>query len=174
MSLGDAPIANDAISTTDYVIAPFANTILLRISNATSSRTLTSAVGAGNIISVTWTTDNTNVYIVITTSYSPGSRTTNVTVPWPNTTSVEYTPLTSPQVIGLLPSSGIVGSTVNILGEYLDGVSIVKIGSVDMSFTILDNTLISATIPIGATSDKIFVTHLVNGMGRSPSKFIVT
>jgi uncharacterized repeat protein (TIGR03803 family) len=56
------------------------------------------------------------------------------------------------------PSSGKVGSTVNILGTDLTGATSVTINGIAATFTVVSSTEIIATIPFGATSGTIEVT----------------
>ena len=57
-----------------------------------------------------------------------------------------------------VPASGPEGATVNILGTNLAGVTGVSFGAAAATFTIVSPTLITATVPDGATTTKIGVT----------------
>ena len=60
--------------------------------------------------------------------------------------------------VGLLPSSGNVGSTVQILGSDLTGATSVSFNNIAAAFTVVSTTLISATVPTGATNGFVTVT----------------
>jgi uncharacterized protein (TIGR03437 family) len=56
----------------------------------------------------------------------------------------------------LLPASGKLGQTGDIIGQGLTGTTAVSLNGVPASFTIVSDTLIHATVPNGATTG--FVT----------------
>jgi uncharacterized repeat protein (TIGR03803 family) len=56
------------------------------------------------------------------------------------------------------PGAGSVGTTVRILGNSLNGTTSVTFHGVSASFTIVSPTLISATVPAGATSGRVVVS----------------
>ena len=60
--------------------------------------------------------------------------------------------------VNLALFSGKVGQTVTILGNNLKGTSQVTFNGVPAAFTVLSNTHLSVTIPVGATSGSIQVT----------------
>ncbi len=64
-----------------------------------------------------------------------------------------------PTVSGINPSSGLVGSTVTISGTNFTGVTGVKFSSnVTASFTIVNDTTITATVPGGASTGPITIS----------------
>lgn len=66
--------------------------------------------------------------------------------------------LVIPQVTGLAPTSGIVGSSVVITGVSLTQASKVTIGGKVATFTVNSDTKITAVVPVGAKTGKIAVT----------------
>jgi len=78
-----------------------------------------------------------------------------------------------PKITNLDPSSGHVGSEVNITGGGFTGAKKVTFGGVAAaSFSVLSATLIQATVPTGAKTGKVGV-QTPNGSATSPVKFTV-
>jgi uncharacterized repeat protein (TIGR03803 family) len=78
-----------------------------------------------------------------------------------------------PKITNLDPSSGHVGSVVNITGGGFTGAKKVTFGGVvATSFSVLSATLIQATVPTGAKTGKVGV-QTPNGSATSPKKFTV-
>lgn len=64
-----------------------------------------------------------------------------------------------PPFVGLLPSSGSVGSTVGILGQGFSNSSVVQFNGIPATtFTLTGTTFLSATVPAGATTGIVTVT----------------
>jgi hypothetical protein len=79
-----------------------------------------------------------------------------------------------PIIINLDPSSGPVGTEVNIVGGGFTGAKKVTFGGVKAtSYSILDATHILATVPSGARTGKVSVTT-PNGTAKSKQTFTVT
>jgi len=78
-----------------------------------------------------------------------------------------------PKITNLDPSSGPVGTVVNITGGGFTGAKKVTFGGVAATgFSILSSTLIKATVPTGAKAGKVGV-QTPNGSATSPMKFTV-
>jgi uncharacterized repeat protein (TIGR03803 family) len=78
-----------------------------------------------------------------------------------------------PKITNLDPSSGQVGTVVNITGGGLTAAKKVAFGSVTAtSFSVISATLIQATVPTGAKTGKVSV-QTPNGSATSPMKFTV-
>jgi large repetitive protein len=71
-----------------------------------------------------------------------------------------------------LPTSGKVGSTVEILGEDLTGTTSVTFNGVAATFTVESNTAIKTTVPSGATTGLVTLTTL-SGTLKSNVRFQV-
>jgi len=79
-----------------------------------------------------------------------------------------------PTVTSFTPTSGPVGTAVDIQGTNFTGTTAVKFnGAADPSFVVNSSTDISAHVPSGATTGKISVTTS-NGTGTSSGSFTVT
>jgi uncharacterized repeat protein (TIGR03803 family) len=63
-----------------------------------------------------------------------------------------------PAFVEAQPGAGRVGTTVKILGNNLTGTTSVTFNGVSADFTIVSPSLISATVPVGATSGKVDVS----------------
>jgi uncharacterized repeat protein (TIGR03803 family) len=81
--------------------------------------------------------------------------------------SVNLGPFVQPNPIG-----GVVGSTVNILGNNLTGTKSVTFNGTAAKFTVVSDTYIKAAVPSGATSGRIKVTT-PNGTLKSNVSFRV-
>lgn len=78
-----------------------------------------------------------------------------------------------PKITNLDPSSGQVGSVVNITGGGFTGTKKVMFGAVAAtSFSVISTTLIQATVPTGANTGRVGV-QTPNGGATSPMKFTV-
>jgi len=82
-----------------------------------------------------------------------------------------------PVVKKLKPSKGLVGTSVTISGSALSDASAVMFtqgsGTVSATFTVVDDTTITATVPVGATTGPVTVVG-TNGTIVSKKKFTVT
>lgn len=63
-----------------------------------------------------------------------------------------------PAFVAPLPGFGRAGAKINILGNGFTGATAVSFNGSSASFTVVSSTLISATVPSGATSGKITIT----------------
>ncbi len=79
----------------------------------------------------------------------------------------------TPQISSFNPSSGEPGTDVTILGSTLSAVNEVKFNGAVTTFFILSDTVITATVPVGAITGKIGVSDGVNSQ-QSSQIFTVT
>lgn len=79
----------------------------------------------------------------------------------------------APAISWFTPTSGPVGTTVDILGANFAGATSVRFNGAVANFTVDSDTEIHATVPDGATTGPLSVTT-PNGMGTASSSFIVT
>jgi uncharacterized repeat protein (TIGR03803 family) len=77
-----------------------------------------------------------------------------------------------PQITSFTPTSGPVGTCVEIAGESLEGATTVTFNGVEAKFTVDSYTRIMATVPKGAKTGTIEVTT-AGGMATSPGTFTV-
>ena len=77
-----------------------------------------------------------------------------------------------PTISSFTPTSGTSGTTVTINGTNFVGVSAVKFNGTNASFTVVNATQITATVPAGATTGLISVTNNC-GTGNSATNFTV-
>jgi Leucine-rich repeat (LRR) protein len=78
-----------------------------------------------------------------------------------------------PVILSFSPGSGLVGSSVTIIGQYFVSVSSVKFNNVSATFTVNSSTQITATVPVGATTGPIKVIT-ATGEVESVSEYYVT
>jgi uncharacterized protein (TIGR03437 family) len=62
-----------------------------------------------------------------------------------------------PPFVKLLPSGGTVGTTIDILGTNLTGSTSVTFNGTATTFTVISASLITATVPTGATTGTVEV-----------------
>jgi len=79
----------------------------------------------------------------------------------------------TPQITSFAPASGRVGTFVTITGVSLTQTTKVVIGGVSASFTVIDDTTVTATVPTGALTGKISITT-AGGSATSTTSFAVT
>jgi hypothetical protein len=72
-----------------------------------------------------------------------------------------------------LPTSGLVGAAVKILGTGLTGATGVTFNGAAATFTVVSSALITATVPAGATSGAVQVTTPSGTLSGNVS-FVVT
>lgn len=110
----------------------------------------------------------------LTATLPPGATAGNVTVTTPGgTLTSNHVFIVIPVITGFTPPSGPVGSAVTITGSGLTSVTLVKFGAKSASFTISNDSQITATVPAGAKTAKISVTS-PGGVAMSKLKFTVT
>jgi hypothetical protein len=76
-------------------------------------------------------------------------------------------------ISGFSPISGAVGTTVTIYGVGLTSAQTVAFNGIAATFTVVSDTEITATVPVGATTGTITVVTNI-GTFTSPSSFTVT
>ncbi len=75
--------------------------------------------------------------------------------------------------VKFLPASGLVGSTVDLLGQGFFGATNVSFNGVSSTFSVIYDSFLTVTVPAGATSGYITVTTST-GTLKSDKKFVVT
>jgi len=88
------------------------------------------------------------------------------------TSATNFTVITGPVITGFTPTSGRVGDTVTVSGTNFVNVSSVTFDGGAASFTVTSPTLLTAVVPVGATSGPIRVTT-AQGTATSPTPFTV-
>lgn len=63
-----------------------------------------------------------------------------------------------PPFVETIPAGGLVGRTVNIIGQGLTGTTSVTINQIAVNYTVISDTLIRAVVPPNATTGQIAVT----------------
>ena len=79
-----------------------------------------------------------------------------------------------PQMTSFSPTSGPAGTVVTITGVSLAQTTRIGIGGVSASFTVVDDTTVTATVPTGATTGKKVVITTRGGNVASATTFTVT
>jgi hypothetical protein len=113
---------------------------------------------------------------VIQASVPSGARTGPIVVTTPAGTATSASAFTvtvpPPTVTNFAPTSGPVGTSVQINGTNFDGASKVTFNGANASFTVTSSTTIQATVPAAATTGRITVTT-PGGAANSPTDFTV-
>lgn len=111
----------------------------------------------------------------ITTTVPNGATTGSVTVTTPGgkiSTNKKF--LVTPQITSFTPTSGTVGTSVTITGVSLTQTTSVAFGGVKATtFTVVNDTTVTAIVPSGAVSGKIGITTS-GGKATSVTSFTVT
>jgi hypothetical protein len=104
----------------------------------------------------------------ITTKVPNGALTGTITVTTPDDTATSPTAfLVTPKIKSFTPASGAVGTVVTINGTTFSGAISVQFNGVPArKFKVKSNTVIIATVPVGATTGPIKVTT-TSGSGNS-------
>jgi hypothetical protein len=129
-----------------------------------------------NGVSAVFTIDNPNK---ITVTVPPGATDgpialTNSDGTATSAASFDVTPSPGPTITSFKPTSGPVGTSVQITGTGLFGASTVTFNTTNATtFTVDSNTQITATVPAGATTGRIKVTTS-GGTATSATNFTVT
>jgi RHS repeat-associated protein len=114
--------------------------------------------------SVTWTSSDPTVATItspggLATALAVGQSTITVTHADGLSASTTFTVFLPPPVVSrFTPSSGKVGTLVTVAGVYLGSATSVRFNGTTASFTVVSATLVTATVPSGATSGPITVT----------------
>ena len=115
----------------------------------------------------------------VTTTVPAGATTGPISVQTPNGTAVTSTFTVTgggsgaPNITNFTPRSGPVGTSVTITGNTFLAVNSVRFSGVAAAFTINSSTIISATVPAGATTGKVSVSG-PGGSDQSVGNFTVT
>jgi IPT/TIG domain-containing protein/flagellar hook capping protein FlgD len=102
-----------------------------------------------------------------------GSGTIRVTNPAGAATSAGAFTVTSPPVFGFFaPTSGPENAVVQVHGRHLGNVTAVTFHGTPASYAIASDTLLSATVPVGAATGRIAVSN-ADGTATSSADFVV-
>ena len=127
--------------------------------NGTTARTFT--VNSPTQITVTVPVGASSGFIVVST---PGGKATSIT---------SFTVFQPPSIASFSPAHGAIGNTVILTGANFGGTATVSFnGTTAPSFTVDAPTLITVTVPVGATSGTVKVTT-PGGTATSTSTFTV-
>jgi hypothetical protein len=112
----------------------------------------------------------------ITASVPDGATTGPISVTTPTgtgTSSEAFTVILPPTIDSFTPTSGPVGTQVDILGQRFTGAIYVLFGDTPAMFTIVSDSEIHATVPCGGTTGPIWVLIPNGPNGHSSSSFTV-
>lgn len=187
----NSPTANtEYIAPAGYYFIPSSGSVTVTV------KTWTGANGTGSLIAVTTLiaiARNITGNVDASSNSAPGANTSNViTSNGVNGTNVfaaagKYTGTTPgsmemfasytgspvvPSVSGFSPTAGGYGSSVTITGSNFTGATAVSFNGTAASFSVTDDSHISATVPTGATTGTISVSN-PSGTGTSAASFTV-
>ena len=115
--------------------------------------------------------DNTTISAVVAAGTTTGV--VSVTTPGGTATSVStmvFTFFPTPTISGFTPSNGGVGTTVSISGTDFSSTTGVSFNGTPASFTVIDNSTITAIVALGTTSGPIMV-NTMGGTATSTTSF---
>jgi Big-like domain-containing protein/K319-like protein/IPT/TIG domain-containing protein len=75
------------------------------------------------------------------------------------TSSGVFTVIGAPVITSFAPGSGVVGAQVTVHGLHFTGTQTVRFNGVSAGFTVVADTLLQATVPVGASTGPISVTN---------------
>jgi hypothetical protein len=114
---------------------------------------------------------------LITTSVPPGATTGRISVTTPGGTATSAGDFTVtppvPTISSFSPASGLVGAAVTLTGTDFGGATGVRFNDTAATFLVVSSTLITTSVPPGATTGRISVTA-PGGTATSASDFTVT
>jgi hypothetical protein len=149
------PAAPPSISSFTPMSGPVGTTVIITGSHFTG----TSAVSVGGTAAASFTVmSDTQIDAVV----APGTATGVISVTSPNGIATTIHPfvvvVSHPVISSFSPGSGLVGTTVTILGQFLSGASAVNFNGVPaVTFTASSGSVI-VTVPAGATTGHIAIT----------------
>ena len=82
-------------------------------------------------------------------------------------------PECAPKITSVLPNPLGIGALASIKGKNFSGTSAVKFNNISSSFTILNDSLLSATVPVGTSIGKVTVTNSC-GTNATLTNFTIT
>ena len=151
---------------------PQGDTVTIRGSGFTGATAVTFArVGGGTVPAASFRVVNdTRVTAVV----PPGATTGRVSMTTPNGTGTSTVDLLiEPRITAFSPASGPVGTLVTITGSGFTGATSVRFGMTPAtSFTVVSDTQLTVTVPVGARTSKIQVVT-PGGSATSMGKFTV-
>lgn len=121
-----------------------------------------------NATNATTVTVNSPTQITATVPTGATTGKISVTTPAGTGTSANNFIIGPPVVSGLNPTIGPEGTAVSISGTNLTGVSAVRFNGTTATFTVVNDTTISTTVPTGATTGPVTVTNAV-GTATGPT-----
>ncbi|HKS22367.1 MAG TPA: IPT/TIG domain-containing protein [Thermoanaerobaculia bacterium] len=153
--------------------------------SATATGGGTCSQSAG-VVTCNWTdyfSGNSNTATITITPGAAGANTLSASIaadqadPTPannsGSTAVTVNPSSAPVITSFAPASGPTGTGVTLTGSNFTGATAVKFfNNVTASFTVVNDTTITTTVPAGATTGAISATNAI-GTGSSATNFTV-
>jgi uncharacterized repeat protein (TIGR03803 family) len=161
----------------DMRLKPFAR--LVNWSGAVGATAEILGQGFTGTTKVSFNGTNTTAFTVVSDTYltvpvPAGATTGFVTVTTPGgSLKSNHKFLVEPVIVSFSPTSGKVGDPVTINGTSFTGATKVTFGGVKATFTVVNDSQITTTVPVGAKTGKIQVTT-PGGTATSATDFTVT
>jgi large repetitive protein len=169
---------NGNVTTTSNFFLPPSITIFTPTNGAPGTNVTITGVNFTNATDVSFNGVSANFGVLnngaITSTVPPNATSGRISVTAPGGTSTTVVNFyVRPIVSGFNPSGGVVGSSVTINGSSFTNTSAVHFNGVSATnFTVIDNSQITAIVPVNATTGPISVTAPA-GTGVSATNFIV-
>ncbi len=151
-------------------IAPTLGAVATLVRVQGNNFTNASAVAFNGVTASFVVTNNNNIGVIAPVGVQSGPI--SVVTPFGTTNSTQLF-YVAPTITGFNPTHGVAGTSVTINGNSFTNASAVAFnGAPAASFTVVDNTTLSAVVPEGATTGKITVTA-PGGTAQSAADFLI-
>ncbi|MBD0254179.1 MAG: IPT/TIG domain-containing protein, partial [Cytophagales bacterium] len=116
---------------------------------------------------------NSDTRITATVTEAAANGLVSVTTPGGTVTSyVAFAVVRPPFLISFSPAKGPVNGAVTLTGDNLQGTTSVRFNGLEASFAVVNNTKLTASVPVGATTGRITVANAA-AAAESSTEFIV-
>ncbi|MES2388430.1 MAG: IPT/TIG domain-containing protein, partial [Bacteroidota bacterium] len=151
------PVSGSSNTTVTIKGHNFTNATAVRFNGAVASYVVVNDSVITAVVPLNATTGVINIVVANITATSPGSFTVLPALA---------------RIKSFTPATGYVLSTVIIKGDHFTGTLVVRFNGTAGAFSVISDSVISVTVPIGATNGVITVTTSVN-TAQSASTFVV-
>jgi hypothetical protein len=127
---------------------------------------------AGMDASFAHTLDTNGKMTVIIPANAPGGNQFITLANVNGADSVAFNVNLAPIISGVAPGSGKVGDVITVTGVRLNNITSVKLGALVVTYTSVNSTSLTFTVPVGALNGNITVTNAL-GTATSPQTFLI-
>jgi hypothetical protein len=124
----------------------------------------------GDVVAV-FTSISTSLTTTVPDAAIGGDQVITVSSPG-GTATVDFNVSLAPVITSISPLTARAGDVITVNGERFNSVTSVKLGAMDVTFTLIDATELTFTVPVGAVTGKVTVTT-TNGSGTSADFLVI-